>query len=140
MEYFAFNGILLAYLAYDAYNREVSNIWAWGLGTLLVGVVVLPFYFANRPLKDGEVRTGGFGWNVLKNFTLLWTFLFVVLVFSSCAAADTVEGSMLAGGIGLFFFGIIWFGALVVALVFGLFIKKSITEEGPTGPLAAGDE
>jgi len=140
MEYFVFNGVLVAYLIYDGYKREASNVWAWGLGTLLVGVIVLPFYFANRPLQDGEVRTGGFGWNVLKNFALLWTFLFVILVFSSCASADTVGGSLLAGGIGVFFFGIIWFGALVVALVFGLFIKKDITEEGPTGPLTPDNE
>lgn len=136
MEYFFFNGLLVAFLAYDGYKREVSNLWVWGLGTLLVGVLVLPFYFAKRPLKEGEVQTGGYAWNVLKNFALLWTFLFVFLVFNSCIAAETAAGSLLAGGLGLFVFGIVWFGVLVVALVFGLFIKKDISREGPTGPLA----
>lgn len=140
MEYLVFNSLLTAYVLYDGYNREVSPLWAWGLGTFLVGVIVLPFYFASRPLKDGEVRTGGFGWNVLSNFALVWTFFYVAVVFSSCAAAETASGSILAGGLGLVFFGIVWFGLLIVALVFGFFIKKDVSEKGPTGPLATESE
>ncbi len=140
MEYLVFNGLLTAYMAYDGYNRKVSNLWAWGLGALLVSVFVLPFYFAKRPLKDGEVRTGGFGWNVLKNFVFIWTFFFIFLVFGSCASAETVGGSLLAGGVGLFLFGIVWFSVLVVALVFGFFVKKDFSEEGPTGPLATDNQ
>jgi hypothetical protein len=140
MEYFVMNGLFAAYLVYDGYRRKASNVWIWAIGTLLAGVLVLPFYFAGRPLRDGEVQTGGYGWNVLKNFVLLWTLLFLGLTFSSCVMAETAAASALAGGLGLIVFGTIWFGVLVVALVFGLFIKKDVSREGPTGPLTSDGE
>ena len=45
----------------------------WPAATLVLGPVVLPVYFVKRNLKAGEVREGGTGWNVIKNFALFWT-------------------------------------------------------------------
>jgi hypothetical protein len=60
---------IAAYTAYDAYNRKMGagSAAVWGLGTLLICPVIFPIYMAKRPLKDGEVREGGFAWNLLKN-------------------------------------------------------------------------
>lgn len=150
MGYIVFNGLLLAYLIWDGYKREVSNLWAWGLGTILMGVLVLPFYFAKRPLTDGEVRTGGFSWNVLKNFVILWTLLIVVLgigygarvseTFQTAQSDAEQAGAVIGTGLGFGILGFMWLFPLIGAGVLGLFLKKDVNEEGPTGPLANEDE
>jgi 4-amino-4-deoxy-L-arabinose transferase-like glycosyltransferase len=144
--YLIVNGLLLAYLIWDGRRREVSKIWAWGIGTALAGALVLPFYFASRPLMEGEVRSGGYGWNVVRYFALLWTFLFFIIGMASCASVGEVAesaqtdaekaGAAIAGGIGFVFIGISWFFPLVGSLVVGVFLKKDVKEEGPTGSLA----
>jgi O-antigen/teichoic acid export membrane protein len=146
MSYLVFNGLLLIYLLWDGYNRQVSHLWAWALGTLLAGVLVLPFYFPHRPLKQGEVRTGGYGWNVLKNFSLLWTLLMAFAAVSGLANVDSQfqqaqtdaeeVGTALGTSLGLGMIGCTWFLPMVGALTLGLFLKKDVHEEGPTGPLA----
>lgn len=144
--YLVVNGLLLAYLIWDGNRREVSNMWAWAVGTVLLGVLVLPFYLAKRPLMEGEVRSGGYGWNVVRYFALLWTFLFFVIGVASCASVgETVEGAQtdaekagaaIGAGLGFMFIGVMWFFPLVGSLVVGFFLKKDVKEEGPSGPLA----
>lgn len=147
MGYLIFNGLLLLYLLWDGYRRQASYLWAWALGVIIIGVLVLPFYFAKRPLREGEVRSGGFGWNVLKNFAILWTLLMIVIGIAAASGVGEVmqeaqtdaeqAGAVLGTGLGFGMLGCMWFIPMVGALIFGLFVKNSAdVEEGPTGPLA----
>lgn len=51
-------------------KKRMNHPMGWPAATLVLGPVVLPVYFAKRNLKAGEVREGGTGWNVIKNFAL----------------------------------------------------------------------
>lgn len=148
--YLIVNGLLLAYLVWDGRKREVSKIWGWAIGAIIAGPLVLPFYFAGRPLTEGEVRSGGYGWNVVRYFALLWTFLFFVIGMASCANVGEVAesaqsdaekaGAAIGAGIGFVFLSLMWFFPLLGSLVVGFFLKKNTKEEGPTGPLANAEE
>jgi hypothetical protein len=44
------------------------------LATVILGPVVVPLYFARRPLREGETREGGVGWNILgKRLVSRWS-------------------------------------------------------------------
>jgi len=114
-------------------------------------VVVIPFYFAKRPLKAGEVREGGTAWNVIKSFAIFWTiFMFVAGVVGMISASKVVEkansgaeqvGATIGTAIGISVIFGVWFIVLIGTLVLGLFLKKSsIVENGPTGNLALEKE
>ena len=147
MWYFILYGILAVWAFVDAGKRKNNRI-VWPLATLGLGPVVLPVYFAKRNLKDGETREGGLGWNVLKNFALLWTLtIFVVGLAGMVGVSEIVgeagseaeqAGAAIGGAIGLGMIALLWFVVAVAALVLGMFLKKTgIVEKGPTGPLAA---
>ncbi len=130
----------------DARVRENHSI-GWPVLTFILGpVIALPFYFACRNLKAGEIREGGTGWNVIKNFALIWT-LFIVFIILVVFLGGLGFSSLSEGGadqavviVGLMAFGFImmaiWFCVAVPMLVLGLLIKQSsVVERGPTGPL-----
>lgn len=143
--YFLLYIVVAIWLFLDAGKRRYTGI-PWAIATVIFGPVIVPFYLAKRPLKNGEVREGGFGWNVLKNFALFWTItIFVGFVaglanVSHVAANAHSDAEMAGAGIGLVLGGAmifgVWFVVLLGALVLGFFLKKSsIVERGPTGPL-----
>src|SRR5215217_7207175 len=81
--YFIVFGLFTLWVIYDGRRRSMgTRIIPWAVGTFLLGPIVLPIYFAKRPLRTGEVREGGFAWNVLRNFALFWTVLMVVVAIS----------------------------------------------------------
>lgn len=146
MWYFVLYAIFAVWVLIDA-KKRINHMVGWPLATFILGPLVLPVYLAKRNLKEGEVREGGTGWNVLKNFALFWTITMVVagiagMVGVSDVAQKTTSEAEQAGvaigatiGLGMIF--ILWFIVLVAALVLGLFLKKSsIVEKGPTGSLA----
>jgi hypothetical protein len=145
MWYVIIFGLLTLYVVIDGSKRRLgaAKTILWAIGTFLLGVIVLPIYFARRPLKVNEVREGGLAWNVLKNFALTWTILIVAVGISAISAASQTNGNPDAGvalGAGIIVFVILaiaWFFPMVGALVLGYFLKNSaIVERGPTGPLA----
>ena len=108
---------------------------------------MLPVYFAKRNLKVGEVREGGTGWNVIKNFALFWTLTVAVGAIAGMVNAGQVAdrattqaqkaGAALGAILDISMIFVLWFVMLAAALILGLFLKKSsIVEHGPTGPLA----
>lgn len=129
----------------DAWQRRNNNI-AWSLATLIAGPLALPFYFAKRNLKSGQVREGGTAWNVLKNFAMLWTITVWFSGLSTLIEAlqkTTVKnqyeqvGVNIGVGIIVITMAALWFFPMIGALVLGFFLKKSsIIEKGPTGKLA----
>lgn len=53
-------GIIAVWVLVDGLRRGAPQRQAilYGVGTLLLGPVVAPYYFASRPLTSGEVRQG----------------------------------------------------------------------------------
>ena len=129
----------------DARSRKMKGFW-WGLGVFLLLIIVFPYYLAVRNLKEGEIREGGKGWNVLKNFALLWTLFMAVVGIGAMVnmgagapiAGNEYEqaGYVLGAALGIGMLATLWFVVMVGALVLGLFLKEaSVVEKGPTGPL-----
>jgi len=110
----------------------VFNLWAFAL----------PFYFAKRRLLDGEVRRGGYYWNVCRSFTLLWTLLFFVLFFWSFVSKswriDDLSGMeffAIVAASGMIYS--IWVGGVSVAAVLGFVLRDPDSVEHGTGaPIA----
>jgi len=151
MWYWMLNILIALWVFFDARKRKMNKALLWGIGTSLLMVVVIPFYFAKRPLKAGEVREGGTAWNVIKSFAIFWTiFMFVAGVVGMISASKVVEkansgaeqvGATIGTAIGISVIFGVWFIVLIGTLVLGLFLKKSsIVENGPTGNLALEKE
>jgi hypothetical protein len=147
MWYLIINIAIGIWVFFDARKRKMETPILWAIGTCLMMVVVVPFYFAKRSLMVGEVREGGTSWNVLKSFAILWTLLmFATGVSGLFAAANTVNtagsgaeqtGAAIGTAIGMGMILGLWIVVLVGVLAFGLFLKKaSVVENGPTGALA----
>ena len=140
MWYFIIFGLLAIWVAVDGSRRNLGAQTAlWAIGTFLLGVVILPIYFAKRPLKTDEIREGGFAWNVLKNFALTWTLLIVAIGISAIGATSSTApvSDAEAARIVFMMLAVVWFFPMVGALVLGFFLKKNtVLEQGPTGPLA----
>jgi hypothetical protein len=139
--------IVAAFVFSDARSRQANSL-AWAIGTLLLMAIVLPIYYAVRPLKRGERRKGGRGWNVLRNFALAWTAMMAVagvagfLSVAMATASLNSEGERIGAAIGVIagigFMGALWFFPVVAAVLLGFMLKENVVEEGPTGPLANG--
>ncbi len=144
MWYWIFDIILALWVLFDC--RKRMNSYGWVAGTLFIGILTLPVYLAKRNLLPNETREGGTAWNVLKNFALLWTlFMLVAIVIGISSvsqeagniqneyeAAGFAIGATLGAGalVGL------WLFVMIIALVLGLFLRKSsVVEQGPTGKL-----
>ena len=147
MWYVIIFGLLTLYVVIDGSRRNLgaAKTILWAIGTFLLGVIVLPLYFAKRPLRANEVREGGFAWNILKNFALTWTILMVAISITAISAASQTNvnsgaeaaGAALGMGIVIVILAVLWFVPMVGAIVLGFFLKNSaIVERGPTGPLA----
>ena len=147
MWYLIIFGLLTLYVAIDGSRRKLGagKTILWAIGTVLLGVIILPIYIAKRPLKVNEVREGGLAWNLLKNFALSWTLLMVAISISAISAAAQTDmgsgaeaaGSAIGIGIVVVILAVVWFFPMVGAVVLGFFLKNSaIVERGPTGPLA----
>lgn len=134
--YFTVNFFLAGFVIWDALRRNVSRVKTtlWVAFTIGASAAALPFYFASRPLREGEQRGGGFGWNVVRNYFLLWTVLHMLV-----GAGMALEfGS--AAGIGIFMLVVTWLAPTPVLGIVGFFLKSSVTRTGPTGPLAGDNQ
>lgn len=142
MYWWIFLVVFAAYVQIDGYRRGLGyQATVWALGTLLFCVFVAPFYFAKRPLREGEVREGGMGWNVLKNFALQWTVAMAIIVLvgilnlgtkaSEVHSEAQQAGFTIGAALGLGMLGALWFFPMFGALALGIFLKRSSLEEGP---------
>ena len=146
MWYFILYLLFAIWVFIDAQKRK-SNFITWSLATAILGPIVLPVYFAKRPLKAGEVREGGTAWNVLKNFAILWTITMAIAAFWGMVAVSKEfstmrneyeqAGAAIGTALGFGMIIALWFFPMVGAVVLGFVLKKSsVVEKGPTGPLA----
>lgn len=147
--YFGLNLIIALWVFFDARSRKMEQPILWAVRTFVIMIIVMPFYLAKRPLKEGEVREGGTAWNVIKSFAIFWTvFMFVAGMAGMISAGHVVTnarsgaeqaGAAIGTALGLGMIIGLWVVVLVGALAIGLFLKKSsIVEKGPTAALALG--
>ena len=145
MWYFIVYGIFAIWVLFDAKKRN-NNMFGWAIPTFVLGPFFLPFYFAKRNLKKGETREGGTGWNILKNFALLWTITMFIAGISGLTGAGSVidqsqtaaeeAGAIIGAGLGMGLLFGLWLIPMLIAIIIGFFLKKSsVVEEGPTGEL-----
>lgn len=147
MWYLTLYGIFALWVLWDGFGRKMgAGTVLWGAGTFILGPIVLPVYLAKRPLKSGEVREGGTGWNVLKNFAILWTIVMAVasivglMAVSQATVGLKSDAERAGAGIGMVLgmglLAAVWFFPTMGAALLGFLLKKnSIVEKGPTGPL-----
>jgi membrane associated rhomboid family serine protease len=59
MWYVILFGVFAAWILFDGLSRKHGGAaFAWALGTLFLGPLLVPVYLAKRPLKNGEFRIG----------------------------------------------------------------------------------
>ena len=137
---FAVYACLAILVFLDARIRK-NNVIAWPVLTAVAGLIALPVYLAKRYLTAGETRRGGTGWNITKYFAVFWTvsvavdliraMVFIPGMLEGLEPAAVISGSIIV----LLSYAVIWFVIIVCALALGLILrKKSVIEEGPTGP------
>lgn len=136
-------GVVAVWVLVDSLRRgaETQRAILYGVGTLLLGPVVAPYYFASRPLTSGEVRQGNFAWNALKYFAVFWTvFMLAIAVPAILRAGQAVpapDADVAGTGVTLVFVTmiVIWLMPFVSSLALGQALRDdSASERGPTGP------
>lgn len=134
--------VVAIWVGRDASTRQTQTApFLWGLGVFLLLIILLPLYLAKRPLKAGEVRSGGEGWNFMKNLAIVLTVYalvvgFLALIASASEATSAEDAAAMVVGLVLIV-GFLWLILAGGALVLGLILKKSsVIERGPTGALA----
>lgn len=129
--------ILTIWIFFDAKKRKNKYV-LWGLASLIIWPILIPFYIANRNLLPNETREGGKVWIVCKFFILIWTIfigtLFTIGIFNASASVDTTnEAEVIGSSIGIFLGGgiyfIVWIGPVFLTLLLGLILRKNITEK-----------
>ena len=134
--------VLAVWVGRDAGRRQThTSPFLWGFGVFLFWTLFFPLYLAKRPLKAGEVRSGGRGWNFMKNLAIVVTAyvpVAVVLGLSDAVAQVTsAEEAVALVAIFILLVGLMWLVFAGGILLIGLIIKKSsVIERGPTGTLA----
>jgi hypothetical protein len=151
LEYLILFGLFALWVLWDGLSRKMGFAAVlWTLGTAVLGVLIVPVYLAERPLKRGEVREGGTAWNILKNFAILWTLVMICISIKTLMTVSeqtshlTSDAERAGAGIGMALgmgmLGALWFLPTIGAAGLGFLLKKnSVVETGPTGTLV-GEE
>lgn len=142
----AAHSVLVLYVAASARNRELGwqTTTAWAVPTLLLGVIAVPFFRAFRPLKENEVRQGGKVFLILRDYARIVILLLVGIILTVCTmstqSAELTEaeetGAFLGSWLGMICYIPIGFVVWLTPRMF----KSDAVVEGPTGPLADGEE
>ena len=145
MWYLLLNMCFALWIFTDARRRKMDFAELWGAASLVLMVVVVPFYISRRPLKRGEVREGGAVWCFSKWFALLWTVLMVsAAVAGKIATSHAVDkaagnaegtGTAILAGFGFILILGVWLVVLASVVAMGFHHRTHVTELGPTGPL-----
>ncbi len=126
--------IISVWVLFDALLREEQS-FLWAVGTTLLGPIALSIYFANRKLLSGETREGGFAFNLLKNFAILWTLIMAIVTIASMVnvgnsmaginSSAAQAGAAIGTALSLGLLGALWFFPFFGALCIAFFVKKA---------------
>lgn len=139
------------YTILDSKKRGGIN-WPFTIGNAVpvVGVFVIPFYLAKRPLIDAEVRHGGTGWNVCRYFAIIWTIAMAVGTAVGMAGAGEAmkdinsdagrAGAAIGAGIGMGMMFCVWLCGAGGAMLVGLMLKNNavVEQAAPSALTRAG--
>lgn len=134
--------VLAVWVGRDASRRQTQTApFLWGLGVLLVWILFLPLYLTKRPLKTGEMRSGGRAWNFMKYLAIVVTaYVPIVMVLGLpdvAAQATSAEEAVELVVLFVLLMGLVWVIFAGGVLLIGLVLKKSsVIERGPTGTSA----
>ena len=138
--HFAVSSVIVYLVIKDSFSRE-GKLPHWGI--LLVSIFnfwafALPFYFVRRRLLEGEMRTGGYYWNLCRYFVLLWTLLFIVflsrVVVQRSTQGDFSDLIAAIAASGIFYS--MWFAGVSLAAVVGFTLRRSdLVEVGAGEPM-----
>lgn len=129
-----FGGPVAGYIYWDASRRKAS-VRTWCALGLIFSVLALPFYWANRPLREGESRSKSKLLAVLKGFGALWSYfigsMVIRLLIDTGFTWEAFIGTIVLAGVWVLPF---WLGRGPLFLI-GV-TTTTEKEYGPTGPLA----
>ena len=115
--------IPLAIWTYVDAKKRRSDSTGTLIGIIFLGIVTIPLHFAQRNLKEGEIRKGGRAWNFVKFFV---PFLFAFFILAVFPQSKDVSWSFT-----------IMIILSSITLGVGLLLKKpEMIEVGPTGALS----
>ncbi len=147
MWYLLFNLVFALWVLVDARRRQMEFPALWAAASVLLMVLVVPFYLSRRPLKRGESREGGAVWSFSKWFALFWTVSMVsVAIMGKIATSAAVRnaavkaeatGSVVVAGFGFIAIMGLWLVVLAAVVGMGFHHRSSSTEIGPSGPLGS---
>lgn len=138
--------IVAAYVTVSARNRQLGNTaYIWGLGGLIFGLLIVPFFRAFRPLKDTEVREGGRFYIVLRDFARLIILGLIAFGLTSCLVATEGSGQLTEAGqagrmLGGWMVNLCLLPIGLIVWVIPRMFKSDAKVEGPTGPLTEQNE
>jgi hypothetical protein len=136
----------------------MKNPWLWAIFGAICNLFAIALLHGNRWLKEGELRSGGRGWDSCRWLAICAGIFFFFKVINimpmvisghqrlgalrhkygiaNATAFETAYHS--AFGIALFIglFSFLWLLVAGGALICGFMLKKDVEEVGPTGPLA----
>lgn len=127
--FFVVNAVLAGFLVLDASYRRIrlSNTLGWMLAAMVLAPLVVPRWWANRPLLPGETRKGGVDSNFFTAFAI------VTLIYTGTSAACSFLNFGAEHGFELIINS--GFAVAGVAWVVGLATKKE--EKFESGPAKA---
>ena len=135
--YFLLYFILSLWVVYDAGKRK-NNMITWPVATALFGLIALPVYLAKRNLLGDETREGGVAWNTIKYFVLFWTLTITIDGIHAISVMSEMTDRMSPGvsdfgeAIAIVTYVFVWFSVIILALILGSFLKKSVIEKSVT--------
>lgn len=124
------------YISSDGRERRAPQSQAWIASGLLFGPLSLPFWWAKRPLKEGEFRSRSTLMAIIKGFGYLWAYLMGAWMLLNLVVNGFTEKALWMAVI----IGIVGIVPLQTDLLWKplVLIGVTTTDEtvhGPTGPL-----
>jgi len=115
----------------DARKRRSRVPLIWGIGTWFLSLLVVPAWYAGRPLRAGEYRVGGWRHNATKAAGVLWFLGFTTSgILTSMEAIAEGLGAQEAAKMGI----ISWVSAVTIGFWFLALSwwsnQKEVIEEG----------
>lgn len=124
----------MTYIFLDGRKRDASSLWFWVMAPVFVGLFILPFWWAFRPLKENETRNGGAPYLILKYFAILFAIqglLSMALTFALMAPlAFLQEGLIIVVGIVMLVGGSLLLVPAGLAYGVALLVKRDEVERG----------